>query len=274
MTRLYILPLGYIENDIALNLLLYNQANIDDKHKISQWHRVPSFCLLIQHNKLGNVLVDCGSHPKAMEGFWPEKTRKSIPLIRQKEDMLDYRLSQLNLTPGDIDLLILTHLHLDHAGGLTYFQGTKAGSKVIAHVEEIKQALYDPFINNDQIAKGYHMPDFTGLDGIRFDPIVESITLADDFELLWLPGHTAGTIGILVNLKNSGSILYTSDAVNWEPNLYPEIKLSAVFHDSLEMEKSMVRIKWIQRRYQSRLIFGHDLNQYNQLKLAPENYYD
>ena len=272
-TKLFILPLGYIENDIALNILLHNQATANDKHKPAEWHRVPSFAILIQHHHLGNILVDCGSHPNAMQGSWPEETRNSIPLFRTKEDMLDYRLSQLNLTPADINLIILSHLHLDHAGGLTYFEGTEAGKHVVAHTDEIKQALYEPFINSTQIAKGYNKTDFVGLNEIRFDPIVDSTVLAEDIELIWLPGHTAGTIGVLVHLPKDGSIFYTSDAVNWEANLYPEIKLSAVFHDSVEMEKSMVKIKWIQKRYQAKLIYGHDLIQFNQLKLSPNNHY-
>jgi glyoxylase-like metal-dependent hydrolase (beta-lactamase superfamily II) len=50
-------------------------------------------------------------------------------------------LAQLGLKPSDIDLLVLTHLHFDHAGNLYLFSGTKAGRQIIAHEEEIKQAL-------------------------------------------------------------------------------------------------------------------------------------
>jgi len=150
-TRLYILPLGYMENDVALNLLLYNQQQWMTNTKQQNGNEYHHSAFNSTHG-LGNILVDCGSHPLAMEGYWPEDARKSTPLVRSKEDMLDFRLSQLNLSPADIDLVILTHLHLDHAGGLTYFKGTKAGNRIIAHVNEIKQALYDPFINNCQLA--------------------------------------------------------------------------------------------------------------------------
>lgn len=273
-TRLYILPLGYIENDVALNLLLHNQATSNDKHKAAEWHRVPSFYLLIIHPKLGNILVDTGSHPDAMNGYWPEETRQLIPLIRDKKDLLDSRLAELKLSPADIDLLILTHLHLDHAGGLCYFSGTRAGKKVIAHTQEIKQALYDTFICSSNIANGYMRPDFCGLPDIHFDPLVDTTSLADDLELIWLPSHTAGTLGVLIHLENSGTIFYTSDAVNWEANLYPEPNLSSVFYDSLQMKNSVHKIRWLQRRFDAQLIFGHDFAQYQKLKLSPNQYYD
>jgi len=231
-TRLYILPLGYIENYVALNLLLHNQATKDDKHKAAEWHRVPSFCLLIAHPKLGWVLIDTGSHPQAMQGYWPKETCQTISLIRNKEDMLDQCLAELNLSPDDIDLLILTHLHLDHAGGLTYFSGVKAGKKVIAHEEEIKQALYDTFVGKGELVNGYMRSDFFGLDGIHFDPILDGTQLADDLELIWLPGYTAGTLGIMVHLKHNGTLLYTSDAVNWVLTfiLKPSFPLFSMIH--------------------------------------------
>ncbi len=274
LTKVYLISLGFIENDIALNLLLHNQADIDDKHKKSVWHRVPSLCMLIIHPKLGNILVDTGSHPRAMDGYWPEETQKSIPLIRSKEDMLDARLAVLGLKVEDIDRLILTHLHLDHAGGLCYFSGTQAGQSVIAHAEEIKQALYDTFTGHGELVNGYMRSDFYGLDDIHFDPVLESTVLADDLELVWLPGHTAGMLGVLIHLQNSGTLFYTSDAVNWEPNIYPEIKISAVFHDSLAMKNSINKIRWLHKRYNAHLIFGHDMNQYEKLKLSPTQYYD
>ncbi len=272
-TKLYVIPCGFIENDVALNLLLHNQATVDEPAKPAQWHRVPSICLLIFHPRLGWVLVDTGSHPRAMEGYWPEETRKKIPLIRTREDMLDYRLSQLGLTPADIDLLVLTHLHLDHAGNLGLFSGTKAGERIIVHELELKQALYDTFMCGE-LANGYLRPDFTSPQEIAFDPVDDSVKLSDDLELLWLPGHTPGTLGILVHLENTGAVFYTSDAVNAQANLGPPITLSAVFYDSLAMQKSMRKIQWLQRQHNARLIFGHDMEQYQSLRLVPDGYYD
>src|SRR4030042_531246 len=170
-TRLYLIPLGFIENDVALNRLLHNQATMDDPSKAAQWHRVPSICLLIYQPKLGWVLVDTGSHKEAMNGYWPEEARMKTPLIRSNEDMLEFRLSQLGLTPGDIDLLVLTHLHFDHAGNVNLFSGTKAGQRIIAHEAEIKQALYDTFLEGGKFTNGYMPADFIGVEKIAFDPI-------------------------------------------------------------------------------------------------------
>jgi N-acyl homoserine lactone hydrolase len=273
-TRLYVLPFGFIENDVALNILLHNQATIDEPNKSAQWHRVPSIGLLIFSPKLGWVLVDTGSHPDAMKGYWPEEARKSIPLVRTNEDILEFRLSQLGLIPEDINLLVLTHLHLDHAGNLNLFSGTKAGQKVIVHQAEIKQALYDTFLAENNLVNGYFKSDFIGLEGISFDPIDDSIKLSEDLELIWLPGHSAGTLGVLITFENKRVILYTSDAVNSSQNLGPPMKLSAVFYDSIAMKKSMRKILWLQRQHDAKLIFGHDLNQYYQLRLSPEAYYE
>jgi glyoxylase-like metal-dependent hydrolase (beta-lactamase superfamily II) len=266
--------LGFIENDIALNLLLHNQATVDDKAKPAQWHRVPSIALLISHPKLGWILVDTGSNKKALEGYWPESALKKLSLIRSTEDMLDYRLAQIGLKPSDIDLLVITHLHLDHAGNLQLFSGTKAGRMIVAHEEEIKQALYDTFMVEGDLVNGYLRPDFVGLPDIAFDPIDSDVKLADDLELIWLPGHTPGTIGIVIHLEKSGTIIYTSDAVNWEPNFGPPIQLSAVFYDSVSMKRMTRHLYWLQKQYNAMLIFGHDMNQYQKLRLAPDGYYD
>ncbi len=273
-TKVYVLSLGYIENDKAMNLLLHNQATANDRNKPAEWHRVPSICLLIDHPKLGKILVDTGSNPKAMDGYWPEETCQRTPLIRTKEDMLDYRLKELNLSPQDIDLIILTHLHLDHAGGLCYFENTKAGERIIVHEDELKQASYECILSGGRLSEGYMLSDFFGLNGIKYDPIIDSTVLADDIEIIWLPGHTPGIVGILIHLEKTGTILYTSDAINSVANIYPKTTLSASSYNSLQVVKSTNKIRWLQRRYDATLIYGHDLNQYKGLKLSPNGYYD
>ncbi len=275
-SKLYVISNGYIENDVALNLLLHNQATADDPHKPADWHRVPSISLLIVHPRLGRVLVDTGSHPEAMQGYWPEEYRQTIPLVRSAEDRLEARLAELGLTASDIDLLVLTHLHLDHAGGLGLFAGTRAGQRVLVHEQELKQALYEVFSGPSDHASGYLRGDFAGLPGITFEPVEteEGLWLADDLQLLWLPGHTAGLLGVMLDLERSGSIIYASDAVNSAANYGPPAHLPANSYDSRAMLRSIERVRALARRKGATVLFGHDLDQYRGLRHAPAAYYD
>ena len=188
--------------------------------------------------------------------------------------MLDARLARMGLKPEDIDLLVLTHLHLDHAGNLDLFCGTPAGNGVIVHELELKQALFDVFVGPDDMANGYLKSDFVGLPEIAFDPIGGDVELAEDLHLLWLPGHTPGTLGVMVHLENSGTIIYASDAINWQPNYGPPAQLSGVFYDTVAMKDSIRRVRWLERRYDATVIFGHDMEQFKQLRLSPDQYYD
>ncbi len=77
-------------------------------------------CMLIRHPTAGNILVDVGIGHR-----WDEKGAK-IYNIRHQDTLGDGRmlglasgLQALGLGLDDIDHIILTHLHFDHAGGLT-----------------------------------------------------------------------------------------------------------------------------------------------------------
>ena len=62
-----------------------------------------------------NIIVDCGIGYK-----WAEKHQKIYKIDHSKLS-LEAGLQQKNLTREDITDVILTHLHFDHAGGLTRF---------------------------------------------------------------------------------------------------------------------------------------------------------
>jgi len=78
-------------------------------------------CLLVQSGDK-NVLVDTGVGSKEMNG-----RREAYGLQPSK---LSKGLKDIGLAPKDIDIVILTHLHFDHAGGCTRMD--RAGNLVSA----------------------------------------------------------------------------------------------------------------------------------------------
>lgn len=80
----------------------------DEKNRIDLACR----CLLIRYVDR-NVLVDVGIGTK-----WSDKERQIYKIDRQ-DPGLDSQLGDQGLEASDIDDVILTHLHFDHAGGLS-----------------------------------------------------------------------------------------------------------------------------------------------------------
>jgi glyoxylase-like metal-dependent hydrolase (beta-lactamase superfamily II) len=54
-------------------------------------------------------------------------------------------LTELNLNPSEIDYIVLTHIHMDHAGGVGTALREMSNAKVVAHSRAIKH-LVDPTV--------------------------------------------------------------------------------------------------------------------------------
>lgn len=80
-------------------------------------------CLLIRTGAQ-NILVDTGIGTK-----WDERSRDMFGIAH--ETTLDQSLAALGVAPDDIDVVIDTHLHFDHAGGNTRLD--EAGDTVPAY---------------------------------------------------------------------------------------------------------------------------------------------
>jgi glyoxylase-like metal-dependent hydrolase (beta-lactamase superfamily II) len=77
-------------------------------------HRVPLACrcLLVRGLNGKTVLFETG-----IGAFFEPKMRERFGVMEAEHRLLD-SLSQLGLTDADIDVVVLSHLHFDHAGGL------------------------------------------------------------------------------------------------------------------------------------------------------------
>ena len=171
---------------------------------------------------------------------------------------LEEALAKEGLTPGDIDQLILSHLHFDHAGGLQHFVGTKAIDHVLVSEADLKQAWWAVTTGNN----GAYIRSLFDVEGIRFETIHDTTWLADDLGLFIQASHTPGVIGLILKTEHHGTILTTSDAIytadSYRQALPPGGTINATtdeFYDNLE------RIKAMEKNYNATLLFGHDIDQ-------------
>jgi len=271
--RLFVLAHGRIENDLAINISLVNVGTVDAPHRPAQWVTVPNLTWLIQHPDAGWILFDTSCHPRAMEGWWPEENRRRSPWYAAPEEHLESRLHQLGLRPGDIDTVIVSHLHLDHAGGISLFAGTRAGAGIIVHRRELETALAGVHSTLEETWGPYLQRDFCDIEGIAYAPVEQDQELADGVEMIMFEGHAAGLVGLMVHLEHSGTILLPSDTLYMRRSLGPPPQAPGIIYDLGGFYRSARRVEALQRRHDATIIYPHDWEQYTtELKLSPAYY--
>lgn len=215
----------------------------------------PAVALLIQHPTLGNILYDTGNCEDFSQVYTPEMLH-DYPITEMVN--IKQALAAKGLTPEDIDLIILSHLHFDHAGGLKHFVGTKAIQKVMVSEADLKNAYWSVMTGNG----GAYIRSLFDVEGIRFQTINQDTQLADDLTLFLQEAHTPGVIGMILKTEHHGTILTTSDALytaeSYEKATPPGgtiNKTTDEFFDNLK------KIQQMQKEYNATLLFGHDYDQ-------------
>ncbi len=270
--KMYIQNHGHFENDVELNLSFAHIATVDNKHPSIEWEtNVPSLTVLIEHPDVGWILYDTTSHPNNLKGHWPERLRKLCPHYLKPEDTLEAKLKEHHLSPQDIDILVLSHLHIDHAGNLFLFSNTKAGKNVYVHTTELREALFMTHVGLERNVGPYVADDFD-IPGIIFNPVDENFQLAEGIEIITLEGDAPGILGMIVHLENSGVFIFPSDALKAKKNYGPPPRLPGMVYDSLGFYRSVKKITNLQKKYNAKIVFGHDGEQLKQFKLSPKFY--
>jgi metallo-beta-lactamase class B len=126
---------------------------------------------------------------------WAITTSKGIILLDaiydySIQDEVDEGLRKVGLNPADIKYVIVSHGHLDHAGGAKYLQD-KYHARLI-----MSAADYDMI--DQQNPRWKPTRDMVATDGMK-------VTLGDETLTLYItPGHTPGTISTLIPVRDHG----------------------------------------------------------------------
>ena len=161
----------------------------DEQNRVPQELR----CVLVQDGER-NVLVDCGAGDKHNDA------RAAQFEVQQPRGSLLDDLARHGLSTGDIDIVVLTHLHGDHCGWAT----RRAGQSIVptfpkARYYVQRQEYHDATHTNERTRNTYFAENFiplfeqgvlTLLDGpADITPAVRAVPT---------PGHTAGHQSVIV----------------------------------------------------------------------------
>jgi N-acyl homoserine lactone hydrolase len=221
----------------------------------------PYFLFLIDHPQ-GWVLFDTGLNPK-----WKgsgEGDDSAMTLVMGHDDDVVSKLDSLGLIPTDVNHVIVSHLHPDHAGGLQFFPH----AQVYAQQSEIRFAYWPSVYQRDL----YDRDDFD--HDLQWVELTGERDLFGDGSIVITPtpGHTPGHQSVIVRL-DSGVFVLVGDA-HWLPEKMRERRVPGIVWSPDAMVESWYKLEEIERRQGATLVFTHDLAFRDSRPLAPAAWYE
>lgn len=223
-------------------------------------------CVLLVETNQGWVLIDSGfglkdfTHPDFVtRGFL-----KIMRIPRDPHQTSYYQIQTLGLNPNDVRHIIFTHLHLDHAGGLSDFPWAVAH---VFHKEwtaaQKRQGLLGLGYQSHQWKNHQFWQRYTKSDNDWFG--FPSIALPDfdpAIYLIPLPGHTAGHCMVAIQTE-TGWLLQSGSAVF--PFHFDKYNVSSNLPNWLErlfwgQNRSRIKQLLCDHGNQIDVVTGHDYN--------------
>src|ERR1700704_3882315 len=144
-------------------------------------------------------------------------------------------LRSAGYTPEEVDLVLVTHLHSDHVGGLT----TQDGKHVFPNADVYAAKTESDFWLSTEIAAKapkYAQPFFQSAQAIaapyikagKWHTFSGSETIVDGMQLVPLPGHTPGHTGYKFSSKGQ-NILFWGDIVHAQRVQLQHPAVTAIF---------------------------------------------
>lgn len=214
-------------------------------------YQIPIVCYLVQTGDGKNILIDTGLPEILPEGETEFENGKDV--INQ--------LADLGLKPEDIDIVISTHYDGDHAGRHAAF--TKA-QYVVQRAHHLDAATNPRFAS---IRSEWDQP----MERIRF--VDGDMELLTGLNLIETSGHVVGHQSVLVHLPKTGAVLLTIDAVPFGAGFTRDAQDDGTNPGAEAIRASTIKLlDLVEKERIGLVIFGHDTEQWETLKRAPEFY--
>lgn len=167
--------------------------------------RLPIIGMLV-HTAAGWVLLETGCDPRPYRGATTHDIyRVGLPEFPTGGDPLLDALAAHGVAPDELAGAAVSHLHLDHAGGLRHLAGRVP---VTIQARELEFAT-----QRAGRAEAYVREEYA-LDDLTWRTIDGDAEIAPGIDAVFTPGHTPGHMSYRVRMERSGTWLFAVDAID------------------------------------------------------------
>jgi glyoxylase-like metal-dependent hydrolase (beta-lactamase superfamily II) len=236
--------------------------------------RMVCHCLVVESDD-GLVLVDTGLGHEDVAHPYHRLGRVFVDLMRPRLDPHEtaaYQVERLGFSVRDVRHIVVTHLDLDHAGGLSDFPQAKVHLHAREHEAAMKLASFHEKRRYRSV-QWAHGPDWTthreeGERWFGFESVTVIPAVGTDLLLIPLFGHTHGHCGVAVRaedgwLLHAGDAYFHRDEVRAEPRDCPpalETFQRLIAMDGAARMRNQRRLRALSREHASevRIFSAHD----------------
>jgi glyoxylase-like metal-dependent hydrolase (beta-lactamase superfamily II) len=193
----------------------FPEAPVDQVNKLLENEFLPNAPMVLQENAL---VLDTGKRVILFDTGFGE-----VPLFGTESGKLPKNLVKAGIKPEDIDTVILTHIHPDHAWGLTNAEGKKTFPNAEVFVSKTD---YD-FWTDESKVNDENMGAFVQGARKAILPYKDRLTLIEKngevlpgISALSFPGHTLGHTSYLIQSGNE-AFLNLGDICHHYALLFP-----------------------------------------------------
>lgn len=226
----------------------------------------PYFVYVITHPR-GNVLLDSGAHPQLATDAVSRMGAgaASFPVELTPDDQIERVLARVGLLPSDIDIVVQSHLHFDHAGGLEWL----THAPILVQREELSFALQPPASQRDI----YAAADFD--HDLRWQQLDGDHDIFGDGRLVVLstPGHTRGHQSLKVRLDDGRVVILLADAAYLLSKMRQRALPGIVWSPEATLA-TWDRVEALEREHDALLLTTHDLDFEERVRIAPEEWWE
>ena len=233
---------------------------------------IPIPCYIVEHPGHGLMLIDTGFHgsvavdPKPNLG--PILGRLFNTTMKPDEGVPD-QLRARGFNPADVKTVVMTHLHVDHASGVSQFPD----ATFIVTAREWHSATEEKGLTAGYIRRQFdHAFDwrtitFDGDEVNSYASFGRTLDLFGDgsVRLAYTPGHTLGHMSVVLRI-DGGEFLALGDAA-YSMRTIRESIMPYGAHDEHEFKRSLREVqRFIEQKPDAVVLPGHDLEAFRALK--------